>query len=234
MNIKLSENIRIDLSKEVSSTGKIQIQYININNVKYNVEYSTSGQSFRNYIESLIDIKLDIELDNYFVSNKDNKVIYNEVKFYGIPKRPSEVIKDTYIQLSYEKIMQGIVIIYKSTDTYFSHRNDTYIEYDLINGTFNQPIIYKLIPMRDLQQMLIMYQYDQQTAPKHYIELIDLLKWFNGKKSVWIVKFDGTKQKLEDLYTMALSRYDLSKVESFRYKRENFYISDELSHAIPN
>ena len=39
------------------------------------------------------------------------------------------------------------------------------------------------------------------------------------------MKTDGTKSKLEDLYTAALTRYDMNNVEGFKYKRDMFYIS---------
>jgi hypothetical protein len=185
-------------------------------------------KDFRTYMEQRISIQLENELNDYFESNKTTPINtennYNN-RFYSIPKRPSEAIEDINVNISYEKILEGIVIIYDWNRTHYDTKS--HIEYDLINGGFNHPLIYTLIPNNDLRNMLIMFQYDNNTISEDYKELIQILKWFEGKKSVWIIKTDGTKSKLEDLYTMALSRYDLTKVDGFKYKREMFYISGE-------
>lgn len=229
MNIKLSNRIRVELSNKVSHDGKLEIEAINIDNIKYAIGYTANKmQDFRRYIEQRISIQLDNELSNYFESNKNTNIKtennYNN-RFYSIPKTPSKAIEDVNINISYEKILEGIIIVYDWNKSNYDTKS--HIEYDLINGGFNRPLIYTLIPNNDLRNMLIMYQYDIGTVPEDYKELIQILKWFQNKKSVWIIKTDGTKSKLEDLYTMALSRYDLTKVDGFKYKREMFYISGE-------
>jgi len=239
MNIKLSENIRLELSNNVSHDGKLEIKNVNINNVKYAIGYTLDKtRDFRKYVEARLKIQLELEIEKYLISNEDSSKIYDDVKFYDIPKRPSEIIENHYIQVSYEKIMQGIVIIYKSTDNYYSHRSEQnkYIEYDLINGTFNSSVLYKIIPIYELNQMLIMHKYSIGKINKPYEELIDLLKWFKrgGKKSVWVIKEDGSKFKTDSLYTQYLNRIDIEKVEYFRYKNENFYVNPVMKQAIPS
>lgn len=228
MNIKLCENIRLEMSNNVSSEGKLQIEYINIDNVRFSLGYNSNGMDFRKHIEKLISIQLDVEFFNYFEDNKETPINTNHnTRFYDLPKKPSKAIEDVNINVSYEKILQGIIIIYDWNKSQYD--TNSHIEYDLINGGFNKPLIYTLIPAHELKNMLIMYQYDMNTLPDDFRELIDILKWFkcDDKKSVWMIKTDGTKEKLEDLYTMALTRHDMTKVEGFRYKRENFYISGE-------
>jgi len=229
MNIKLSERVRVELSNKVSHDGKLEIESINIDNVKYAIGYTYNKmKDFRKYMEQRVSIQLENELSDYFESNKTTPIKtennYNN-RFYGLPKKPSETIEDVNINISYEKILQGIVIVYDWNKTHYD--NKSHIEYDLINDGFNRPLIYTLIPNHELKNMLIMYQYDIGTVPEDYKELIQILKWFEGKKSVWVMKADGTKSKLEDLYTMALSRYDLTKVDGFKYKNDMFYISGE-------
>jgi len=238
MNIKLSENIRIELSKNVSHDGKLEISNINIDNVKYAIGYTSDKlRDFRKYIETKVKLKLEFELEKYLIMNEDSTTIYDNVKFYGIPSKPSEVIDSHYLQVSYEKIMQGIVIIYKSTQTYYSHRNETntYIEYDLINNTFNSSVLHKLITMRELNTMLIMHKYSIGKINKPYEELIDLLNWFKkgDKKSVWVIKEDGSKFKIDSLYVQYLNSIDIDNVESFKYKNESFYVNPVMKEAIP-
>lgn len=227
MNIKLTNSIRIELNNTVSHDGKLEISNINIDNVKYAIGYTADKmRDFRKYMEQLISIQLDNELSTYFESNKNNKEIIKDTKFYDIPDRPSQVIESNYIQVSYEKILSGVVIIYKSTDNYYSHRE--YLEYDLINGTFNTSILYKMIPMRELKPMLIMYQYDINTVSKGYKQLIDILNWFKDKKSCWILFKDNTRKKLEDMYTIAITRYDMKNITGFKYKNKIFNVNSEL------
>lgn len=226
MNIKLSNRIRLELSNKVSHDGKLEIECINIDGVKYAKGYTSNPmKDFRKYIEQIISIQLENEFNNYFESNKNKSIKkennYNN-RFYSLPKRPSEAIEDVNINVSYEKILEGIIIIYDWNKSQYDTKS--HIEYDLINGGFNRPLIYTLIPRNELENMLIMYQYDIGIVDKGYKQLIDILKWFKGKKSCWLIHNCGSKKKLDDLYTMALSRYDMTLYKALKYKNEVFNI----------
>lgn len=230
MNIKLTSRIRLELSNTVSHDGKLVVEYINIDGVKYSKGYTSNPvKDFRKYMEQIISIQLENEFDNYFESNKNKPIKkennYNN-RFYSIPKKPSEAIEDVNINVSYEKILEGIIIIYDWNHSQYDTKS--HIEYDLINGGFNLPLIYTLIPRNELENMLIMYQYDINTVSQGYKQLIDILQWFNDKKSCWILFKDNTKKKLEDMYAIAITRYDMKNITGFKYKNKIFNVNGEL------
>jgi len=95
--------------------------------------------------------------------------------------------------------------------------------------------LHKLITMRELNTMLIMHKYSIGKINKPYEELIDLLNWFKkgDKKSVWVIKEDGSKFKIDSLYVQYLNSIDIDNVESFKYKNESFYVNPVMKEAIP-
>ena len=75
MNIKLSNRIRVELSKNVSHDGKLEIESINIDNVKYAIGYTVNKmKDFRKYMEQRVSIQLENELSDYLESNKTTPI----------------------------------------------------------------------------------------------------------------------------------------------------------------